>query len=69
MHTQSVNTNSSKSPADFCAAHTCSRATFHRLVLAGKLEARKIGRRTIVTADAERAWLESLPKAGKGASV
>jgi len=62
-------TYASKSPADFCTSHSLSRATFHRLVAAGKLEARKIGRRTIVTADAERAWLESLPKAGNGASV
>lgn len=60
-------TINSKSPADFCAAHSISRPTFHRLVAAGKLEARKIGRRTIVTADAERAWLEALPKAVKGA--
>lgn len=62
-------TTSSKSPAVFCAAHSISRPTFHRMVAAGKLEARKIGRRTIVTAEAERAWLDALPRAGKGAPL
>lgn len=33
----------------------------------GRLSARKVGRRTIITADALEAWLKSLPTAGKGA--
>lgn len=54
----------SKSPKQFSEFHCISLPTFFRLVRTGKLEARKIGRRTIVTADAERKWLESLPRAG-----
>ncbi len=69
MQIQSGNTNSSKSPNDFCKAHSISRAMFQRQIAAGKLEGCKIGRRTMVTSDAEHACLEALPKAGKGARL
>ena len=40
-----------------------SALTIWRAIASGALEARKIGRRTIVLAEAERAWIESLPSA------
>ena len=54
----------SKSPKQLCEAHGFSLPTFFRLVAAGQIEARKIGRRTIITAEAEKTWLDSLPRAG-----
>jgi len=54
---------SSKSPAKFCADHSISAPTFYRLVASGKIQARKIGSRTIVTNAAEQSWLDSLPLA------
>lgn len=32
----------------------------------GRLTARKVGRRTIITSDALEVWIKSLPTAGKG---
>ncbi len=57
-------TDNSKTPKQLCAAHSFSLATFFRLVAAGKIEARKIGRKTIITSEAEKNWLDSLPRAG-----
>lgn len=54
----------SKSLKQLAATHGVSLPTIFRLIAAGKIEARKIGRRTIVTAEAEKAWLDSLPRAG-----
>lgn len=39
-----------------------SRATVYREISAGRLEARKVGRRTVITRAAGDAWLGSLPK-------
>jgi len=62
-------THASKSVQEFCTAHRTSRPTFYRMLAAGKIEALKIGRRTIVSAEAEAAWLASLPKAGSAKAV
>ena len=35
----------------------------------GRLIARKVGQRTLITADEGRAWLHSLPKAGDQAAA
>jgi excisionase family DNA binding protein len=48
----------------FCEDHSISRATAYRAIDAGRLEARKVGRKTIVTKEAARDWLKSLPKLG-----
>lgn len=48
----------------FCKDNAVSRATAYREIGARRLEARKVGRRTIVTNQAARQWLESLPKFG-----
>jgi hypothetical protein len=47
---------------EFCAVNAVSRATAYREIDAGRLEARKVGRKTIVTKEAARDWLQSLPK-------
>jgi hypothetical protein len=49
---------------EFAANYRISLPTIFRLIRAGKLEALKIGKRTIVTAEAETKWLASLPRAG-----
>ncbi len=46
---------------DFCRNHGVSRSTAYREINAGRLEARKRGSRTIITAEAAKAWLDSLP--------
>jgi hypothetical protein len=48
----------------FCKDNSVSRATAYREITARRLEARKVGRKTIVTNQAARQWLESLPKVG-----
>ena len=52
------------SPNEFGKRYGVSIATVFRLIRDQKIEARKCGRRTLITADAERAWLDSLPRAG-----
>lgn len=44
-------------------------ATVFRAIGSGALPARKIGRRTVVLAVDERAWLDSLPRAGRAHSA
>lgn len=47
---------------DFVERFRVSRTTTYRLLALGKLQARKVGRRTMIArADAET-WLEALPK-------
>jgi excisionase family DNA binding protein len=46
---------------DFCAANAVSRPTAYREIAAGRLKARKVGRKTIIPKESERAWLQSLP--------
>lgn len=49
--------------SDFVARFRVSRTATYRLFASGDLQARKVGRRTMITrADAER-WLASLPAA------
>ena len=52
------------SPQEFGKRYGVSIATVFRLIRDQKIEARKCGRRTLITADAEAAWLKSLPRAG-----
>jgi predicted DNA-binding transcriptional regulator AlpA len=46
---------------EFCARNGICRQTFYDEIRRGHLHARKLGKKTIVTAESERAWLESLP--------
>ena len=39
------------------------RSTLYELIRAGKIEAKKIGRRTMIPAASLRAWIGSLPNA------
>lgn len=45
------------------AAVPCSRAEIYRLLQAGKLEARKSGRRTIIMAESLKQFIANLPVA------
>ena len=49
---------------EFGKRYSLSIATVFRLIRDQKIEARKCGRRTLITAEAEKNWLDSLPRAG-----
>ncbi len=57
-------TKQAASPHEFGKRYGLSIATVFRLIRDQKVEARKCGRRTLITAEAERTWLDSLPRAG-----
>ena len=44
-----------------------SHATLYRLINAGRLDARKVGGKTVITATSIEAFLASLPKVGEAA--
>jgi excisionase family DNA binding protein len=44
-----------------------SHATLYRLINAGRLDARKVGGKTVITATSIEAFLASLPKIGEAA--
>ena len=48
-------------PAEIAQRNSISERTVYNLIAAGKLQAAKIGRATVITAEAESAWLASLP--------
>lgn len=48
--------------AEFCERYNICRPRFYELVRSGHLEALKLGRRTIITAEQERAFLAKLPR-------
>ena len=52
---------------EICARNRVGRTKIYEEIGTGRLEARKLGRRTIVTAEAERRWLDSLPILNPGA--
>jgi hypothetical protein len=48
--------------ADFSLRNGIGQTTAYKEIKAGRLIARKIGRRTIITADDEQKWRVSLPQ-------
>jgi excisionase family DNA binding protein len=55
------------SVADACRALSVSRSTFYELVAAGRIKPKKLGRKTLISADDIAAFVASLPIAtGKG---
>ena len=46
-----------------CAVSGIGRTRLYALIAAGRIEARSCGRRTLITAESLRAYLESLPRA------
>jgi excisionase family DNA binding protein len=45
----------------FCERHDIGRSTVYEEIKKGRLRAVKVGRRTLITDEDERAWLASLP--------
>lgn len=45
-------------PAEICRRNGIGKTTLYAEIKAGRLEAIKVGRRTLITASAERAWLK-----------
>ena len=52
---------------EVCARTGLGRDTIYSAIRSGKLTARKVGRRTIVTESDLHRYLETLPKKGKAA--
>jgi excisionase family DNA binding protein len=52
----------SYSPRQFRERHNISNTTLYDQIKKGRLVALKVGRRTIITEEAEKDWLASLPK-------
>jgi hypothetical protein len=48
--------------SDFCYVYGVGRTHAYAEISAGRLHARKAGRRTLITIDAAEAWLEQLPE-------
>jgi hypothetical protein len=46
---------------EFCARNHLCRDTAYRQIKAGKLRARKVGKRTLIFINDELAWRDSLP--------
>jgi hypothetical protein len=51
------------SPDEFGRRNGVGRTTVFEEIRAGRLDARKVGRRTIITRQAEKAWQDSPPSA------
>jgi excisionase family DNA binding protein len=51
------------SPKDVCAALGCGTTFLYQEIAAGRLEARKMGKKTLIPAESLRGYLASLPKA------
>jgi hypothetical protein len=51
------------SPDVFGRRNGIGRTTVFEEIKSGRLDARKVGRRTIITRQAEKAWQDSLPTA------
>jgi hypothetical protein len=50
--------------AEFFARNSIGKNRFYAEIGSGRLVARKAGKKVLVTADDEKAWLQSLPKIG-----
>jgi excisionase family DNA binding protein len=50
---------------DFCSRFGIGRTKVYEEIRSGRLEAVKVGRRTLITEQAGQEWLRSLPKAGE----
>ncbi len=51
------------SPKETLALLGCGMTTLYQEIAAGRIEARKMGKKTLIPAESLRAYLESLPKA------
>ena len=52
---------------EFCTTHRIGLTQFYKEVNAGRLALRKLGRKSLVSADAAKAWRDSLPVLHKAA--
>lgn len=49
-------------PAEICHRNGIGKTTLYAEIKSGRVEAIKIGRKTLITAAAEQDWLSSLPR-------
>ncbi len=52
-----------RSPRAFANRNGISLTTVYNQMRSGQLKAKKLGKRTLITAEAEKEWLENLPDA------
>lgn len=57
------------SPDEFAKRHGIGRTTVIAEIKNGRLIAKKIGKRTLISTDDGKAWLASLPRAGEFAAA
>ena len=50
-------------PKDACRQIGCGMTTLYQEIAAGRIEARKMGKKTLIPAESLRAYLDALPKA------
>ncbi|QIB35816.1 helix-turn-helix domain-containing protein [Ancylobacter pratisalsi] len=61
MEPNAISEKRSFRPAEVAQRNGISERTVYSLIAAGALQAVKLGRATLITVEAETAWLESLP--------
>ena len=52
---------------NFCDLYDLSRTTAYDLIIAGKLDGRKVGKRTLISRESAEAWFKTSPKFVPGA--
>lgn len=52
-----------RSPKGFAHRYGLSVSTIYNQMRSGRLKAKKLGKRTLITAEAEQEWLDNLPDA------
>lgn len=57
------------SPDEFAKLYSIGRTTVFAEIKAGRLDARKVGSRTIITRQAGKSWHEKLPSAGSSVAA
>ena len=55
--------------AEFCERYAVGRTTAYEEIKAGRLRARKCGKRTIISEDDAEEWLRCLPAIAPGAAL
>lgn len=54
---------------EFCERYRVGQTTFYAEKKSGRLEAVKVGRRTLISVEAANRWFEALPKASPARHV
>lgn len=61
-------TKDALSPADVCRSYSIGKTQLYAEIKAGRIKARKLGRRTLIAAADAQAWFDSLPSSKREAA-